>query len=164
MIQSNLKQILKDKRIIIVQQSVEMGGAERQGLHLAVWLVKNCDAKVEYWGFQTWGQVALKCEESGIRCRLIKWEWRNGRWEMLKGFLKFAVVLRKAKPDILLPYTMPANIACGIAWRFSGAKTCIWNQRDSGMQRFDKYWEWLGMKLTPAFISNSIKCSNFLTK
>ena len=99
---SEINHPLKGKRIIIVQQSLEMGGAERQGLHLAEWLVNRCGANVEFWGFHTWGQAALKCEELGIKCRLVEWDWNGPQIERIKGIIKFGIVLRKAKPDIIL--------------------------------------------------------------
>jgi len=155
---------LRGIRMIMLQQSLEMGGAERQGLLLARWLKECHGADIEVWGLEHSGAAAAYCENQGIPWRLVPWDWRGSRREMLTGLLRLLLALRQARPDVLLPYTMPPNIACGLFWRWVGARTCIWNQRDEGRQRF---WPWLesrAVRNTPWFVSNSFHASDFLVE
>ena len=47
--------------------------------------------------------------------------------------VRFSRRIREAAPDVLLPYTWFPNVLCGLVWRFTGARVCVWNQRDSGV-------------------------------
>jgi len=149
-------------KIIMLHQSLEMGGAERQGLLLARWLKENHGSDIEVWGLEHPGPVASCCDHHGIPWRLVPWDWRGNGKGILTGLLRLLLALRRAKPDVLLPYTMPPNIACGLFWRWVGAKTCIWNQRDEGRQRFVPCLERFAVRNTPWFISNSFHASCFL--
>ena len=57
---------------------------------------------------------------------------------------------------------MFSKITTGLIWRFTGAKTCIWNQRDEGRERRGRRSESLAVKLTPFFVSNGISGDTFL--
>jgi glycosyltransferase involved in cell wall biosynthesis len=46
--------------------------------------------------------------------------------------------LRRERPDIILSYTTWPNIGCGLVWRWSPAKVCIWGQRD--VAPFKGHW------------------------
>ena len=49
--------------------------------------------------------------------------------------IRLAWALRRARPDVILPYTMRPNVLCGVLRRLAGARFCVWNQRDAGLQR-----------------------------
>ena len=40
--------------------------------------------------------------------------------------------IRKYDIDILLPYTIRPNVNINFFWQITGAKACLWNQRDEG--------------------------------
>lgn len=61
-----------------------------------------------------------------------------------------------------MPYTMVPNVCCGIAWRWTGAQLCIWNQRDEGLERMPYKLEQWALHHTPFFIANSQKGAEFL--
>jgi glycosyltransferase involved in cell wall biosynthesis len=71
--------------------------------------------------------------------------------------------LRQAKPDILLPYTFGPNVACGLIWKWTGARGCVWNQRDEGIVPFGSPAVRWAAQRTPGFISNSESGARFLT-
>lgn len=155
---------LSHLKIIMLHQSLEMGGAERQGLHLAKWLRDAQGADIEVWGFGHPGSVSTWCDTNNIPWRLLSWDWNGGKIALLKGLLQLFRELKCSRPDVLLPYTMPPNIACGLFWRMVGAKTCIWNQRDEGRHRFSRWLEKKVVQNTPWFICNSSHASDFLEK
>src|SRR5579872_1770203 len=119
--------VLTGTRIVIVLTCLELGGAERQALVLARHLVREYGARVEVWGFVQPGRAAALCDEYGIPWRIVPFSWAEGKSGRLIGMVRFARELRRARPDILLPYTMWPNVLCGLIWRWAGAKACVWN-------------------------------------
>ena len=158
--------LLNGRRIIIVLESLELGGAERQAIRLAERLVHQYGAKVQVWGFGDEGRAARLCDSVGIPWRLMRPNWGEYRFsQWLNAAARFAYFLRKARAEILLPYCGRSNVICGLAWRLAGAETCIWNQRDEGIgiQRTSRPTQW-AVRNTPAYVSNSQNSAEFLTR
>lgn len=154
--------LLLGKRLIFVFEGLELGGAERQGLLLARHLKEQYGAHVEFWGFSLPGRVTTLCEEAGIPWRIVSRPWHNARRRKLKGLIRFARDLRAVRPDLILPYTMTPNICCGLVWKWTGAKLCIWNQRDEGRSRLGRKAERWAVREFPLFLSNSQIGADFL--
>lgn len=155
--------VLKDRRFIFVLGNLELGGAERQALMLARYLREKEYANVEVWGFNTSGPAADICERHGIRWRVVGYPFTAGPGKRLLSLVKLAWLLRKARPEVLLPYTTVPNVACGLIWKYTGARTCVWNQRDEGLVDLKTWWERLSVKRVSHFISNSHAGARFLT-
>lgn len=160
--------MLHGLKVIFVFGNLELGGAERQGLILARFLKEEHKASVEIWGLSSEaGRLSRLCDEYGIPWRGVPFAWPC-QWFMfhrqLRELVRFARYLRQAKPDIVLPYIYLPNIVCGLTWKFSGAKLCVWNQRDEGLLSTGNIWERIAVYLTPCFISNSITGKNFLVR
>jgi glycosyltransferase involved in cell wall biosynthesis len=156
--------VLKGQRVIFVLGNLELGGAERQALILARHLAEHQQAVVEVWGFNKSGPVAQICEQHGIRWRVVPYPFKAGPLKRLTSLLKFAKILRSARPDVLLPYTSVPNVACGLVWKWTGARVCIWNQRDEGIVPLTAKWERWAVKHTPHFIANSNAGARFLSE
>jgi glycosyltransferase involved in cell wall biosynthesis len=154
--------ILKDQRVIFVLGNLELGGAERQALILARHLAEVEHAKVEVWGFNKSGPVADLCELHGIGWKVIPYPFRAYPPSRLASLLTVARELRKARPDVLLPYTLVPNVVCGLLWKWTGARLCVWNQRDEGIVPLTARWERWAVKRTPRFISNSSAGARYL--
>ena len=153
---------LKGRRIVFVLFNLELGGAERQALILARHLFEREQAMVEVWGFNKSGPVAESCEQIGIPWRIVPFPLNGGSLARLFGLIRVALSLRRARPDILLPYTFVPNVVCGLIWKWTGAGACVWNQRDEGVMRFVGEWARSAARRTPAFISNSEAGARFL--
>lgn len=153
---------LDGKRIIFVFELLILGGAERQGLLLAKYLKHTCGAEVEVWGFRHTGRVTNECEDLGIPWRLVPFEWVLSRSRRVRSLITFTLALRAAKPDVILPYTMLPNIACALVWPYTGARVCVWNQRDAGLHRVGKRAESWAIQRIPLFIANSSSGTKFL--
>lgn len=153
---------VKGRRIVFVLFNLELGGAERQALILAKHLVQREEAAVEVWGFNKSGPVALVCEEMGVPWRIVPFPLHGGRLPRLLALVRFGLSLRRARPDILLPYTFVPNVICGLVWKWTGARTCVWNQRDEGVTPFVAEWSRRAAGRTPVFVSNSESGAKFL--
>jgi glycosyltransferase involved in cell wall biosynthesis len=156
--------LLEGKRIIFVFGSLELGGAERQALILARYLSGQLRAEVEVWGFNRAGPAAALCERHGLPWRVVPFYFAGSIAGRLIRLFKLARLLRAARPDILLPYTLIPNVVCGLIWRLTGARSCVWNQRDAGIARMGRAWERCAVRLTPRFISNSRQGARFLSE
>ena len=155
--------VLKDRRVIFVFGNLELGGAERQAFVLARHLVEQERGSVEVWGFNESGPVAEICERHGIPWRVVSYPFDAGPLGRLNSLVKLAWLLRKARPDVLLPYTTVPNVACGLIWKLTGASACVWNQRDEGLVPLKAWWERWAVKRVSHFISNSHAGARFLT-
>jgi glycosyltransferase involved in cell wall biosynthesis len=143
---------MEGRRVVFVLGTLELGGAERQALILARYLREQEQADVEVWGFNRAGPVADICEQHGINWRVVP----------DSDQLKFARLLGQARPDILLPYTLIPNVICGLVWQETGARLCVWNQRDEGIFAVDPALQLHAAQQTPLFISNSQAGARYL--
>ena len=154
---------LDGKRITIVIPAFDMGGAERQALLLGRYLKEQVGALVQLWAFQRpGGIVAQLCDVYGIPARIVPFDLPSRRFDKIRHIWHYARELRRAGTDIALAFSHEANLACGLAWRFSGARACIWNQRDEGRYLSGRGVERLAVSLTPMFIANSRHGADFL--
>jgi glycosyltransferase involved in cell wall biosynthesis len=154
--------MLKGRRIVFVLGNLELGGAERQALILARYLSEHEQASVQIWGFNKTGPVANMCERHGLPWRVIPYPFTEPRHSRLRGLFRVGSALRKTKPDILLPYTFGPNVVCGLIWQFTGARACVWNQRDAGIVPYSSPSVGWAARRTPRFISNSDAGARFL--
>lgn len=155
--------MLVGKNILFLLGNWELGGAERQALLLARHLQYQEGAMVEVWGFGKPGRASTICEEWGISWKSIHLQLSSSFVVNVFKLLPFAGEMRRAAPDVLLPYTWFPNVLCGLIWRFVGCQISIWNQRDSGISLDPaRALHRLAVQLTPFFISNSFHAATFL--
>lgn len=148
--------LLAGARVIIVLGALELGGSERQALLFARYLASEQRADVQVWGTQgRAGRAAELCEEQGIPWRVVQQPWVAGALERRARLLRFTLSLRIARPVVILPYTALPNFVCGLVWRRTGARLCVWNQRDDGIARVGTRYEPVAVRRTPLFIANS---------
>ena len=143
------------RRVVFLLGNLELGGAERQALILARYLSEDEQADVEVWGFNRSGPVADICERDGLK-------WRVVPFQRLFDLRNIARLLRETRPDILLPYTLVPNFVCGMVWQRTGARLCVWNQRDEGIFFSNEKWQLRAAQQTPRFISNSQAGARYL--
>lgn len=146
---------IRGKRVIMLHVCLEMGGAERQSLHLARYLQEQCGANVEMWGFQSGGAVARACDDLGIKWKVVPFEWPPGNVQRIRKLTGFARRLRRAGPDVLMPYTVIPNVACGLVWQWTGAARCIWNQRGILDRYISFRWQTLAARRASCLIANA---------
>ena len=157
---------LSGARVIIVIGPLDLGGAERQAILLARYLASEQNCHVEVWGMGKPGRAAELCEEYNIPwCSTsIPVEWSSNKVWQLARLLNFARNLRRAKPDVILPFMFFQSVVCGIVWRLTGASACVWNQRCEGRDRLEPWAEKLAIRFSPYLIANSEHGSEFLVQ
>lgn len=154
---------LKGKRIVFCFGSLELGGAERQGFHLAEYLKEIAGARVEVWGFHGPGRLAVLCDAKGISWRIVPFPLGQRGIAAIRSLWCFSTQMRRDRVDVLLPYTMMPNIVCALSAMLGGATVCAWNQRDEGLERFIPWVESLALRAAKPIIANSSGSAHFLT-
>lgn len=152
------------RRATVVLDNFRLGGSERQAILLARYLKEACGVSVEVIGFQSPGTASQLMDEWSIPWRIVPFKWEPGRLRRLGMLLRVARSIREAAPDVILPYIMKPNVVCGLIWKLTGARLCMWNQRDEGRQRVEPRWERLAVKGTPWFASNSQHGAEFVVE
>lgn len=151
--------------VLILLPGPDLAGAERQALLFAGHLKKEVGAQVEVWGLSGGtGRAALLCQEQELPWRSLDLAWSNSRSGRLAAAAQLTHELVGARPRVLLPYTLLPNLLCGVAWRFSGARLCLWNQRDDGLTRVGPRLTALAARLTRFFSANSRPGAEYLVK
>lgn len=156
--------MLQGRRIVFLLGNLELGGAERQALILARYLSEHEQALVQVWGFNKTGPVADTCERLGLPWRVMPYPFTGTLLPQVRGLIRVGAALRATKPDILLPYTLGPNILCGLMWPWTGARACVWNQRDEGIVPYGSWIARRAAQRTPRFISNSEQGARFLVE
>lgn len=152
---------LRGRRVTFVLGTLSMGGAERQALQFARYLMAEQGAIVRMVGLSAEGEVAAACDATGIPWELVRFRWPCRKSSLVRTLPPLAATLRRGKPDALLAYTTWANVGCGLIWRFTGARVCIWNQRSVGDPPRSPVAT-LAARLTPVFQSNSLHAAAHL--
>jgi glycosyltransferase involved in cell wall biosynthesis len=133
-----------------------LGGSERQALQLGRHLARVEGAEVEVRALTADDGRAAQL----FRAEQIPWKGRrvrlrSGRTRTLATLGGIALDLRRARPDVLLPFCDLPNVACGLVWRYTGATTCIWNQRDVLPFSLGDGFARRAVRNTPVLVSNS---------
>jgi glycosyltransferase involved in cell wall biosynthesis len=157
--------LLENLRIAIVLTSFDLGGAERQAIHLASYLQDVCRARVAVVAlFGGTGDQPVRgmCVERRLACLRVNMPEHVKGVPTFQSVRQFARDIAFFQPDLLLPYTTLPNVLCGIVWQMAGAKACIWNQRDEGRELAPDRWHGLALRNASQFISNSTEGAEFL--
>jgi hypothetical protein len=110
------------------------------------------------------GRAAAAFREAGI-----PWLARRGRWKgsaprTVVRLARTAARLRRSRPDVLLPYCDVPNAVCGLVWRHVGARTCVWNQRDTLPFTLGEAFVRRALAATPVLVSNSEHGADFIAE
>lgn len=155
---------LSGQRVLVLLESLELGGAERQAILLARYLQEFEDAVVQVWGWGEPGRAADLCHRFGLPWQSYRLPWHAGRWARLAGIAALARRLARWQPHLVVPYCRVPNIVAGLVWRWMGAAGCIWNQRDSGLDLGASRLERWAVRSVPAVVANSHHAAQWLSR
>ena len=154
---------LEGLRVAIVLKWAGLGGAERQALLLARHLIEVEGALVEVRALNdAEGRARELFRESGIPWVAKRGRWRGSPPRTFARLVRAAAVLRGARPDVLLPSCEVPNVVCGLLWRSTGARTCVWNQRDRLTFTLGDRLARRALRGTPVIVSNSEHGAEFI--
>jgi len=154
---------LRGVRVLFVLPSLGLGGAERQAFYFARHLRHGEGADVRLVGMARFDAMSRLLDQAGLPYEFF--EMRHGyrnRLQQLLDLRRWISFVRARRAEIVLPYCMFQNILCGLTWRLSGARLCIWNQRDEGRSRLEPWIERLAVGQMPCFVSNSTHGATFV--
>ncbi len=141
-------------KIIFLTISLNLGGSERRAITLAKYFKQKGD-QVELWGFNGPGILSQICDEAHIPWRLVSFTWHQNPGKRLIDLFRIMTLLRKARPDILLPHTLVPNTVCGLLWRWSRAKKCIGYEGGYEFGLVDPGWEKIAAGQMTSMICNA---------
>ncbi|MGE5690130.1 MAG: glycosyltransferase family 4 protein, partial [Pseudomonadota bacterium] len=122
---------LRGRRVVFVLTWSSFGGAERKALTLARHLRDAEGAEPVCVALTAEaGAAAAVADELGIPWHVVPADWRGGRGDKARQLARVARRLRSLRPDVLLPQCTFASTVCGLTWRATGARLCVWNQCD----------------------------------
>ena len=146
----------------MVLRSMEMGGSQRQALHLAKFLKNEENYNVRIMAFFDGGPVKDMIIKSRIPLDICSPGLGKNKIVRIIKLIRLILKIRAFKPHVIIPYNDFPNKVCGAIWAFTGAKSCVWNQRDEGREITGGSFERLAIKRTPVFVSNSEEGEKFL--
>jgi glycosyltransferase involved in cell wall biosynthesis len=154
--------MLRGRRILFVLPSLQLGGAERQALMLAKHLCQVQGAQVQVLGLAGGERVDELSRSFGLTTSVFPFRLWTGRLDLVRQLVGFARALRRARIEVLLPYVLLPNLVCGSVWRWTGVRTCIWQQRDEGVGHGPWILELAATRWMPWFVANSTNGAEYL--
>ena len=150
------------RKVSIVLDYLELGGAERQAIYLADFLHQQPGINVTVIGFRPPGKVSRLLSKKNITWKYIPLTLRAGRVDILKNCLTLLIHFWKFRPNAIIPFTYWPNVLCGLIWKLTTAKVCLWNQRDAGQKLSKNWFTTLAIKNASQIVSNSSEGQLFL--
>lgn len=152
---------LNGVRIGIVLRSLALGGAERQAVLVANGLDELAGARVAVWAFEP-GDRVPKLLRPEIDVIVQHPGSEGSSVARLRQLLGFVERLRRARFDILVPFTDHPNRVVGAVWPLTGAAAAVWNQRDEGREVTGRPLERIALRTVRCFVANSEAGREFL--
>ncbi|WP_157962218.1 glycosyltransferase family 4 protein [Winogradskyella aurantiaca] len=159
------RSMLSNLRYIFVVNTVgPFGGAERQALILADYLKTNVSRHVKFLALEDGQEFRQKLESKGIEIIVFPFKHHSGKLKKVFNYYRLIKLLKKEKPDVLIPYVAESNKVVAQIWSFSGARFAFWNQREEGRNLYGTSHEKNLINKVPSIVSNSFEGKNALIK
>lgn len=125
---------LAGRKIIILIGAFARGGCERQAYLLSREMRQRYDLDVEVWSLfhADWqpGDYAAEFEAAGVPTRVLG--FGHPRFGWVQRCIPVVRQMRKARVQVLLPFTTWPNVVAGLTHRLAGVRLCIWGERHAG--------------------------------
>lgn len=154
-------------KVVLLIGHFGRGGSQRQAYLLSRRLRHVYGANVEVWALTWGGDYAQDFEAAGVRTRALEFAFPRCPvrvvWLLywVKRLWRFGKELKKAKVDILLPFTTWPNVVAGLTYRWAGVRLCVWGERSAGTERVEGL-EKLAVRQFRHFVANSSAGVEFL--
>jgi glycosyltransferase involved in cell wall biosynthesis len=156
--------VLAGRRVVFVVAGEVLGGAERNTIDLARRFASTDGASVHIFALDDRaGRARAVAESEGVTWTSVPTPWVGGRLARSASLVRVALSLRRLRPDVLLPRTNLPNVVCGLTWRLTGARLCIWNQCDVlGTSRFSERLFRKALQATPLAVTTAFHARDWL--
>ena len=118
-------------RVALILDQLELGGAEKQALILAQGLRKRGHS-VTIVGSAP-GAAFDEARKRGIDAIVASFPGEGSLCGAIVAGVSLLFQLRRVRAHCFIGHMYRPNMLLAVAWRFTGAKAFIWNQRDLGM-------------------------------
>ena len=150
------KDQLKDKTFMFfIGHYYHLGGAEVAAVILAKELKARYRANIIFVAGSSSGKVKDELDALGFKTLYFKFNYKAAPHKKIWNYLKLIFLIRKEKPDFLLPYVAGNNKMILPIWKFTGAKYAWWMQQDEGRDLYKTKFEKWTIKQASDIISNS---------
>jgi glycosyltransferase involved in cell wall biosynthesis len=150
--------------VFVINTLKAFGGAERQALIFADHLKTNLNHKVSFLAFEEGEYIAEMLQEKNIPYTVFPFKHNAPKHKKAIAYLKLIRLVKKLKPDVLIPYVAESNKIVAELWKTSGAQFAFWNQREEGRKLFGTTREKKLIRGVPAIVSNSFEGRDALVK
>ena len=148
--------------VIITNTFKFMGGAERQALILADYLVSEIGAEVHFIAFEDGDKLKNIIEAIGCKWKYIPLNFYKSKFDKAYSYIKLVSYINKIKGAVLIPYAAISNKVVGQIFKKTNASFSFWNQRDEGRSLFNTKNEKKALFNVSAIVSNSFEGRDFL--
>jgi Glycosyl transferases group 1/Glycosyltransferase Family 4 len=122
---------LAGRRAVFVLNWAALGGAEQFALDTATYLRDEGGAHVAICALtDADGRAREAAAGAGIPWVPLPLAWSGGRAAKIRALARLTKSLRSFHPDVVVPVCAVPNVLCSLIWRATGARACVWNQRD----------------------------------
>jgi len=116
-------------KIFFFIRCLELGGAERQLVNLAVNL-KERGHEIFVATMYSGGDLAAILSQADIAIYSLE---KKSRWHLIRPFLRLLKLRRSVNPDVLHSYGPEVNVLATMAHFFSSNKALVWGIRNAGL-------------------------------
>jgi glycosyltransferase involved in cell wall biosynthesis len=153
---------LARRRILLVLELLDMGGAERQAVLLASGLRERHGAACSLVGLGDPGPVLDQCAAVSVPAQALGLRWTPSRRSILTNIVQFGVAARRHRPEAIVAFTTVPNVIVPSARPLTGARANLWFQHDAGLYRAPPRLERHAVRRTDLFLANGCASSDFL--
>lgn len=132
-----------------------LGGAEAAAIILAKELQQRNKAKIIFVAGSPDGKVKNDLDQLGFKTLYFKFNYKAKPFTKIPSYLRLIRLIRKHKPDFLLPYVAGNNKMVLPIWKYTGAKYAWWMQQDEGRELYKTKFEKWTIDQASDIISNS---------
>jgi len=153
-------------KVLILLPVFDLGGAEKQGVHIAKSLQESGLYDVEVWALITGsGMLTEQLNAFNLKHKILNIPFSSfqNRIARLKVYFKFILELRKSKFDIIIPYTYHCNVLSASTFRFSRVQKCLWLQNAMEDTIPLSAFEKIALKFKPIYAANSKAAAEFIS-
>jgi len=158
-----VNQFTNKKFLIVIGTLRHLGGAERQAIMLAKLLKQDVGADVVVLA-HSGGFLEQTLLDAGIQYTFFSDITKYPKLKKLYSLIKLILVIRRINPDYIIPFISQNSKTIGLIWRYTRAKSAIWNQRDEGRELFVTRWEKFALSNVTHIVSNSYEGKDFIVK